>query len=268
MPTFENCFLIFHMLCETSRGLPDFFSFLVIVVVKLSSLCLVHSWGQRIFCPTRSIKTNLASPTRGKASMRVCGRSRTTPESSSQAIRLVGIMCVVQWGNSRAARPGLVLNKATMLPRAKQWDTKGCSKPSGLEYERWSNLSQLWVTNTLHIWGVSHRWTRYFFFQFKTNGAVSFFIFFFAHRPSSNRVHQKPKRGETPLTAAARARRATLSRRKTRGKSWRETRPDPNGNRWPPPRYFRYFYYTVIIHEGHRCTTLIFSVFVNSVTWT
>lgn len=51
---------------------------------------LVHSWARRIFCPTRSTKTNLASPTRGKASTRACGRSRTTPESSSQAIRSVG----------------------------------------------------------------------------------------------------------------------------------------------------------------------------------
>lgn len=55
---------------------------------------LVHSWAQRIFCPTRSIKTNLESPTRGKASTRACGRLRITLESSSQAIRSVGFYFV------------------------------------------------------------------------------------------------------------------------------------------------------------------------------
>lgn len=50
----------------------------------------VHSWVQRIFFPTRSTKTNLANPTRGKDSTRACGRLRTTPEWSSPATRSVG----------------------------------------------------------------------------------------------------------------------------------------------------------------------------------
>ena len=68
----------------------------------------------------------------------------------------------------------------------------------------------------------------------KSNSGYLFSI----HRPSSNRVHQRQKRGGTLLMAAVRARRVTLLRRKMTRKSWREIRPDPNGKKQPPPRYF------------------------------
>lgn len=86
---------------------------------------------------------------------------------------------------------------------------------------------------------------------------------FFTHRPFSNRVHQKQKKGEMPLMAAVRARRVTLSGRKIERKSWRETRPDPNGKRDPPPRYL------IAEERGRRNTMMLvlksFKVSLNKV---
>lgn len=74
----------------------------------------VHSWVQRIFCPIKSIKTNLVNRTRGKVSTKASGRSRTTPESSSPVIGSVGSVLSVTERKAVDYQAALIFTKTGM----------------------------------------------------------------------------------------------------------------------------------------------------------
>lgn len=114
----------------------------LVIVVVIVNVCLpvslVHSWAQRIFCPTRSIKTNLANPIRGKASTRACGRSRTTLESSSQATRSVGnLLCLwfIEMMETWRGQAWCSTKPHCRLAKTVKDKWKGCSKQTAFEQQ-------------------------------------------------------------------------------------------------------------------------------------
>lgn len=102
-------------------------------IIRQCVCLLVLSWALKTCCPTRNIKTNLASQTREKGLMKACGKLKTTLVSNSLVTRWVGVFDELKrvWGSHDLIRPSVPILQVVQQQSSSETEGEGGNAADG-----------------------------------------------------------------------------------------------------------------------------------------